>query len=170
MPKAVGRPHKAQPVREGLPPQDLARESWLLELIAWQRHAHIPHRVDLHGHRSPKPAIWLDLKGELLILDFLQSVVELKSRPRAFSQQAGRYEDAVQGARLHGKRLRLELLALPGIPDDPALLEALGKYLEADIRVLRDDDVHKALQHPDWPQRIQDRNPLAWALAKGQAA
>ena len=167
MPKAVGRPHKPSPVREGLPPQELARESWLLELIAWQRHAHVAGRVDLHGHRSTKPPVWLDCKGELIILDFLRSLTDLKSRPRAFSQQAGRYEDAVQGARLYGKRLRIELLANPGVSDEAALLEALGKYLDADLSLLREPEILAALQHTQWPEKLQDRNPLAWALAKG---
>ena len=170
MPKAGAKPHKAPVVRDGLPPQELARESWLLELVAWQRHAHLPGRVDLHGHRSTKPPIWLDCKGELIILDFLQSVTDLKSRPRAFSQQAGRYEDAVQGARLHGKRLRIELLANPGVSDEVQLLEALAKYLEAEVSVLHPQDVRLALAHTQWPDKLQDRNPLAWAMAKGQGA
>lgn len=161
VPRAVQKSRKDT----GLPPLEQVRESWMLELVAWQRHGRTTNRLDLHGHRSTRPPIWLDTPEALICLDFLDALRDLRSRPRAFSQQAGRYTDAVQGAQLHHKALHIELYLLEDEPHeaDHKLAEALAKYLNATITLHGRQVVHTALQ-VQFPPELVEHNPLAWTL------
>lgn len=163
IPKAVGKQSK----HAGLPDAGLMRESWLLELLGVARHDRLPAKLDLHGHRATRPPCILNLPDTWLALDLLAALRDLRSRPRAFSQQAGRYAELARGATDDGRKLVLELVDPDDEPTetDHKLADALAKYLNAEITLLGPSAIARELHGLKPDADLQDRNPLAWALA-----
>ncbi len=167
IPRALGKPRRDT----GLPPVEHVQESWLLELLGWQLHERLPAKLDLHGHRATRPPCLLNSQNTWIALDLLAALRDLRSRPRAFSQQAGRYAELMRGAQLDGKRVLLELVDPDGAPSeaDLKLVEALGKYLDAEIRVLGPAEIQTILANAQYPPHLCARNPLAWFHALTRA-
>ena len=161
IPRALGKPRRDT----GLPPVAHVQESWLLELLGWQLHARLPAKLDLHGHRATRPPCLLNSPDVWIGLDLLAALRDLRSRPRAFSQQAGRYAELMRGAQLDGKRVLLELVDPDGEPNeaDQKLVDALAKYLDAEIRMLGPAEIQRILALARYPEHLCARNPLAWA-------
>ncbi len=165
IPVAVGknRHHVGPPLIDPV----AQREAWTLDLLAFTIHDAVASRVDLRGERSPLPPVMLDLPDAVVALDLWQSVAALHSRPRSFSQIAGRYSPLVLGARESGKPLRIAWWDLRGeMPDDADKgAQALAKYLEATVTLHTLNDARAALRKlPALPAKLLDRNPLAWGL------
>jgi hypothetical protein len=165
IPVAVGknRHHVGPPLVDPI----AQREAWTLDLLAFALHGAVASRVDLRGDRSPLPPVMLDLPKAVIALDLWQSVAALHSRPRSFSQIAGRYSPLVLAARESGKPLLIQWWDLRGeMPEDADKgAQALAKYLDATVTLHSLDDAHTALQHlPALPDKLADRNPMAWAL------
>jgi hypothetical protein len=167
VPKAIGKPRRDT----GLPPVDQVQESWLLELLGWQLHERLAAKLDLHGHRATRPPCLLNSKDAWVCLDLMAALRDLRSRPRAFSQQAGRYAELVRGAQMDGKRVVIELVDAEGEPSeaDLKLVEALAKYLDAEMRVIGPAEIQRILAGARYPEHLCARNPLAWAHELAQA-
>lgn len=150
---------------------ELVRESWLLELLGWQLHQKLPAKLDLHGHRATRPPCLLNGGDAWICLDLLAALRDLRSRPRAFSQQAGRYAELVRGAQLDGRRVVIELVDPDGEPGeaDLKLVDALRKYLDAEMRVIGPPEIARILADARFPEHLCARNPLAWAHACARA-
>lgn len=161
IPRALGKPRRDT----GLPPVDQVQESWLLELLGWCLHERLPAKLDLHGHRASRPPCLLNSADVWYGLDMMAALRDLRSRPRAFSQQAGRYAELVRGAQMDGKRVILELADPYGEPNeaDVKLVEALAKYLSAEIRIVGPSEIQRLLASAHYPEHLCARNPLAWA-------
>lgn len=167
-PRAVGKPNRPPPLLT-IDPVAL-RESWTLDVMAWLQLQRVAPRIDLHGARSPLPPVVLDLPDAVWALDLWPAVAALQSRPRSFSQVAGRYAPIAVGAR--GKALHLQWWDLRGEADAVKvgpLAEALGRYLQADVRLMTLADRDRMLQAhaargEAWPSALLERNPLAWQL------
>jgi hypothetical protein len=153
------------------------RATWLLDLLAWNRHGQVAPRVDLRGPRAPLPPVVLPeaANDALVCLELAETIVKLRSRKRAFSQIAGRYAPLVLGAREAGRRLVIEVWDLDG--DHPAgeateglsrLLEQLAEYLKAEVSLHGPSEAAglvSALRQTPPPQALVERNPVAWALS-----
>lgn len=161
VPKAIGKPRRDT----GLPPVEQVQESWLLELLGWQLHERLPAKLDLHGHRATRPPCLLNGKEAWICLDLLAALRDLRSRPRAFSQQAGRYAELVRGAQMDGKRVLIQLVDAEGEPSeaDQKLVDALAKYLDAEMRMVGPAEIALILAGARFPPHLCARNPLAWA-------
>ena len=161
IPRALGKPRR----ETGLPPVDQVQESWLLELLGWSLHERLPAKLDLHGHRASRPPCLLSGADKWVALDLMAALRDLRSRPRAFSQQAGRYAELVRGAQLDGKRVVLELVDPEGEPNevDHKLVDALAKYLGAELRIVGPVEIQRLLVNAHYPEHLCARNPLAWA-------
>jgi hypothetical protein len=161
IPRALGKPRRDT----GLPPVDQVQESWLLEIVGWSLHARLPAKLDLHGHRASRPPCLLNSQDKWVALDLMAALRDLRSRPRAFSQQAGRYAELARGAQLDGKSVSISLLDPVGEPNeaDQKLVDALAKYLGAEIRVVGPAEIQKILADARYPEHLCARNPLAWA-------
>lgn len=167
IPRAIGKGRRDT----GLPALDQVRESWLLELLGWQRHGQVPARLELHGRRSSRPPVLLLTDEHVICLDFLATLHDLRSRPRAFSQQAGRYAEAVHGALASRRALVLELWDLEAqpTPDDEKLAAALSKYLRAAVTLHGPEAVGEALAGARFPAALCAANPLAWGRERMRA-
>lgn len=165
IPVAVGknRSHVGPPLVDPV----AQREAWTLDLLAFALHGAVASRVDLRGDRSPLPPVMLDLPHAVIALDLWPCVAALHSRPRSFSQIAGRYSPLVLGAREADKPLVIQWWDLrEELPDDASKgADALAKYLEATVTLHTLADASTALAKlPALPDKLRDRNPLAWAL------
>ncbi len=161
IPRALGKPRRDT----GLPPVEQVQESWLLELLGWQRHQRLPAKLDLHGHRATRPPCLLNSQDAWICLDLMAALRDLRSRPRAFSQQAGRYAELVRGAQMDGKRVVIELAdpETEANAADQKLVDALAKYLDAEMRILGPAEIRRTLAMAQYPGHLCARNPLAWA-------
>ena len=161
IPRALGKPRRDT----GLPPVDQVQESWLLELLGWQLHGRLPAKLDLHGHRATRPPCMLNSADAWVCLDLMAALRDLRSRPRAFSQQAGRYAELMRGAQMDGKRVVLELADPEAEANeaDHKLVDALAKYLNAEIRIIGPAEIQRTLATAQYPEHLCARNPLAWA-------
>ncbi len=166
IPQAVSKSRPSQSFT--LDPQRL-RDSWTLDLLAFARHGLWAKKLDMHGVAAAMPPVILNTPDRVIALDLYDSVYALRSRPRAFSQQAGRYSPLVLGAQDNGKKLAIELWSLHEEPTESEnnLAEALAKYLQADITLHGPAQMHahlKSLVGKELPEEIRVRNPLAWLL------
>lgn len=166
VPNAVGKPRTPPP--PGPPDANALRMGWTLDLLAFLRHGQVATRVDPRGDRSPLPLVMLNGKERVVGLDLLPALRALRSRPRAFSQVAGRFSPLVIGAQDSGKRLLVELWDLDGEPDedDGNQAQALAKYMQADVTAHGRLEALATLKTArDLPDLLVGRNPLAWLLA-----
>ena len=173
VPAAVGKP------RHGAPGQVIdpavLRESWTLDVLAWAQHGVMAKKIDVHGSHAALPPVILpdDGKGRTVALDLLAALHALRSRPRAFSQMAGRYAPLVIGAQDRQRPLVLELWQLDGELEDlekwQKLAEQLATYLRAEVRVRTHLEARQLLREAQargLPEELQARNPIAWVLAE----
>jgi len=173
VPQAIGKP------RLGAPGQvidaELLRDSWTLDVLAWAQHGVMAKKIDLHGAHAPLPPVILpdDGQGRTVALDLLAALQALRSRPRAFSQMAGRYAPLVIGAQDGARVLAIELWHLDGEVEErekwTKLAEQLATYLRAEVTLRTPADARRLLREAQargLPEALQVRNPIAWALAE----
>lgn len=181
--RRTGVPVAIAKQRHGAPGQvldaDVLRDSWTLDILAWVQHGEMANKIDLHGVHAPLPPVILpkDSQGRTVALDLTLALYALRSRPRAFSQMAGRYAPLVIGAQDKGRALRIELWTLEGELEDPdkwhKTAEALATYLHAEVVLRGPEDARRLLlqaQARGLPEALQARNPVAWALQQVRRA
>jgi len=166
IPQAVSKSRPSQSFT--LDPKRL-RDSWILDLLAFARHGLWAKKLDMHGAAAAMPPVILNTQEHVIALDLYDSLHALRSRPRAFSQQAGRYSPLVLGAQDNGKKLVIELWSLHEEPTEAEgkLLDALAKYLQAAVTLHGPAEMKaqlKTLVGQKLPDEICARNPLAWLL------
>lgn len=174
VPRSVQRRPGGKPVVE----LDIsaARETWLLDILAWCRHGAVAARIDVRGSRAALPPVILpDVGGgRVVALETAAAIDRLRSRHRAFSQIAGRYAPLVIGARDAGQRLCIEVWrCTPDGDDIGPLCAQLAEYLDADITQHTLVEATAALRSAPWPTapaELTARNPLAWLRALDQGA
>ncbi len=165
VPAAIGKPRRDS----GPPVLDWVgcHEAWTLELLAFIEMQQLPARVDLRGARSAMPPVVLATPSEVIAYDLWPAIAALHSRPRSFSQVAGRYAPLVIGAQDGGKRLRIQWWQLRSDEPapDPQLAVAVAKYLQADV-TLHDMAQAQArvVGELALPPVLLERNPVAWSL------
>ncbi len=171
VPRAVEKRPGGKPV-VGLD-MTAARETWLLDLLAWIRHGQVAARIDLRGPRSPLPPVVLPANdsAHVIGLESATAVRKLRSRHRAFSQIAGRYSPLVVGARDSGASVIIEIWDTQeaGTTDDLGkLADQLAEYLQASVTLHNLSEARALLAELDisqLPQALVARNPIAWACA-----